>query len=757
MGAEEMKSILAEWGVPEAVPQPKAQPSPFDKINTKAKSSPAMTAMLAEWGEKPDIEVDPETERGPLRYGSFKVAPGGAPPGVRTNMGALKSEVEKHDYLVSEFGQDNVLPVLGQQGDDVIGFRFRASDKEPWRFVDPSPGDVGQGGGKFESMVRDAVGDAADVAVPLMLEAAPGAAAQVVGNAVAGPVGGAVAGTLMDAAGPYLTDAYASKLPGYDPSQHQTGQDAVIAGGASAAFNALPFAGRFLKPGVHNLARKAGKELVLDEGAEKVAIKTGAEMVGDRMALSKRTATDLTPAQATGSRAMLQMQDAASSIGKHANEIRAVEVNQARQANEFLNLTLNRIGPDVDSATAGTAVARAYENYLKKLSDVRRGATKPLFDEAEKALGGERVIPINGFLDSVDEMIARYKSPGSSSGTQSLVKQLETMRAGLVAEGGQRSGVSVSELSAMLSDWGGSAKSGAMDVFKDTDPRRARAAAARLFGALKNDMDVAASDEALGPAAGALRKARDTYAELSRPIEEARSSLLTNALKMEGERPDMIGAAFAQSRSPAQIKRALDIVSKADPEAAVMLKRDMLNAVVEGAEAGAERARARIDISPQKFASQMSLSKNRAKVMAIVGTGDDAAESMRMWNDAIEIMSVISDRGLPPGSPTASRLLNAAMDVGGLAMGIANKGRAVINSKMFAELASDPVKRDEFYSLIGKKGKGMSGAGKAWLGADALLQLGVIEMRDAEGGSAQYNDISSRRQRVAPGVEIARE
>lgn len=754
------------------------------------------------------------------QIGHFKVAPGGAPLADRFLAGIKKTEVGQFNYLVSRFGQENVSEVIGNDGKSIVGFRYREAPDQPWHMVDPAPGaDRYRGGedrGKWRSMLDDLPGDVADVAGPMLLEAGPGAVLSAAGGAVAGVPGAIGAGMVGDAAGTIARDAVAEAIPGQEAAAppHATLRDAGINMAAGAVANALPLAGRFMATPARKIAANVAAESVFDPlahaaitGATEDAAQAGATEAAQQLAgaSAKRSVTDIIPERAalfertgvepsagmlTGSRDLLMKEDALSAVGKYANEIGDAQMKRIRQGEQFLRKTLvNRPDP----LEAGESGARAYVNYTNQLDEARKLATRPLFVEADQLLGG-RGLPTRNFRAAA-EALAGKDGAGSSSGTKAISARARQ----IVEELDKNPNVSAARLSDLLSEWGKAAKGGDLEAFKEADPRRARAASAKLFGALQADLDEAAR---LGPAvegrprfnssmqgpyghpasgdpqaaAAKLRDARERFKELSVPIEDAKNALLEGIVGLKDARKaDTAGASLLQSRSPNQIRHAVGVMAKADPTAARDLVVDALGSIVDGARAGTSEAnQAGVSVSMARFATAGRA--NRGKVLALVsGLGDteEARQITSMWNDAVKMAEVISDRGLPPGSQTASRIFNATEEgasvlkdmksggLGGAVAGVAQRTVAkgpVLNGQKLAAMATDPEARDQFLGLV----KQMSSAGgrlraeamsprahaEAWF--RAAVQTGIVEMRDSRFGGAQAQALEEQRRMNRP-------
>lgn len=819
--------------------QQPAGPSLGDKIDQQRRVAldlPAQTSAPAV-----NLEDVKAFERRGKQVGNFPVAPGGAPFAQRIETGIKKTELGQFNNLVANYGDKNVSELYGNDGKTVVGFAVRNAPDQPWHNFDPPvdatdenapilahnikglPEDKHGGGivGFFRSLWSDLPGDIADVAGPAVLEAGPGAVLSAAGGAIGGIPGAMALGGIGDAAGSVARDAVAERLPGAEDSnqsKNATGRDTAINVVAGAAANALPLFGRVFSTPTRKIAANVAKESAFDPlthaaitaaaedaqgaaahgaagAADEIASATArrpvSEIIPERAALSQRTAVDLSAGQLTGSRDLLMKEDALSAVGKYANEIGDAQMKRVRQGEVFLRKTLvNR----PDTLTAGENGVAAYLNYTKQVDKARGLGTRPLFVEADQLLGGRRLSTRN-FRSAAEALVAK-DGAGSSSGT----KAISSRAAQIIKELDQNPNVSASRLSDLLSEWGQAAHGGDLEAFKEADPRRARAAAAKLFGGLQADLDEAAR---IGPAvdgkprfnsssapyghertgdlqaaAAKLRDARERFKELSVPIDDAKNALLENMVPLrDARKADTIGASLLQTKSENQIRHAVGVMSKADPVAARDLVVDALGSLVDAAKAGTGEAnQAGVSVSMARFAT--SGRTNRGKVLALVsGLGDtqEAKSIMSMWNDAVDVAQIISDRGLPPGSPTAPRLFNAAEEtssvikdaksggIAGAAAGVVDrtfKKGPVLNGQKLATMAADPEARDGFLSLV----KQMSTAGgrlkaeaksprahaEAWF--RAAIQTGIIEMRDASLGGANADTIEAQRRRNRPSM-----
>lgn len=821
------EDILEQWGaVPDddwivtkkrrkakAAPAPRQtqapQPSEADAIEALAAKAPALPEDLAAaWGAGSQrLSVSDEfldDQRKARQVGHFKVKPGsGASTIDRLKLSFANDNVARYRILKQSFpddpetGEPNVLEVLGNDGKAIVGFRVRASRDRPWQFVDPGTDDP-RLGGTAANIAADALGDVADVAGPFLTEALPAAAGTAAG-AIVGGAPGAIAGDMLGSTvGTAARHAIESELTGDPIDRDQLRRDATLNTAFGLGGAALTGVGRLIRPAARDLARSASKEKFFDGAAEASAGADGAasgaarEIVGeveeefaadaarmgarrpvteaipDRVELSKRTGVDLSLGQVTGSRKLLQQEDALSAIGKYADEIGGANIRRLGQLRTFLGKTLDAtLGKNSLDYADGGGPAAAYRAYTSALDDARRAASRPHFVKADELLGGQKAIRVERFLGAIDDLIERFETRGSTSGTQKIVGQLKTMRKRFEAE----PNVSVGELSSMLTDWGASFRSGATDAFDGADPRRAKAITGRLFRALQEDMDQAAdvlharaSDgrfmkmadaERVREAAGAIREGRRVYAELSRPLEEADSSILRRALKLEeDDAGDMIPKLFLENPSPKRVRNAVKIMEQASPAEASRLKASALRALVD-------------DIGSDGIVSADRLvtaaTKRRGQIMALLGSDPEA---MRMWDDAVRVAKILKDRGLPPGSQTASRLFNAdtalstvaddAVSGGltGAAVGAARRtvkrvvSGATINAKQVARYATDPEARDEFTALIARHGRGVvTGRDITDAMFHAMLQTGMIEIRDSATSAGGIEDIEVDREK----------
>jgi hypothetical protein len=801
-------SLIENQSGPAPVVQIADAPAPT--LRSKIQKQRTEKAASDKGMSPPAVELDPEAITGERRakmVGNFPVAEGGAPIADRFLAGIKKTDLGKYNYLVSRFGEKNVEEVLGNDGETVVGFKWRSGPDQSWRMFDPTPDAMRHGGGikgQLKAYAADLPGDIADVAGPALLEGGPGAVTSMAGAAVGGIPGAVLGGIPGDAAGAVARDVVAESIPGKeDDTKRATWRDMFANAAAGGVSNAIPLVGRYAVTPTRSIARRVAKESVFDplkdaaireatDDAASAATRGAAEdiasasarrattdIIPERAALGERTGVDLSAGQLSGSRRMLQKEDALSSVEKYADQIGDAQMKRVRQGELHLRRTLDAAGGGqrADALDAGTGTVAAYTNYTKQLDEARAAATRPKFAEADVLPGGQ-ALPLDNFLTKIQERIAK-EPRGSTSGTRAIYSDLKR----IAKEFADKPTATASELSSLLSDWGKAARGESLEAFKEADPRRARAMAADLFGALRKDLDAAA--ESGTPAAAKLLEARNTFRDLSKPIEEAKSTLLQSFVKLDEKGAgDTIGSTLMQTRSPNQIRQAMEIVQKADPsgEAGRKLFSDALGSLVEKAPAGtADANQAGVGTSLARFASVGRA--NRKKVLALVAGMGDSAEAkqvLEMWNDAIRVSEIITDRGLPPGSPTASRLFNATDEgasvikdaksggIGGAVAGVAERVLTKtprLNGQALADIASDPEKRDAFLGLVQQmksaggrmKAEATSGRAHAEAWFRAAVQTGIIETRDAAQGRANVADIEAERGRArfTPGGAIA--
>ena len=263
----------------------------------------------------------------------------------------------------------------------------------------------------------------------------------------------------------------------------------------------------------------------------------------------------------------------------------------------------------------GGRLKDAYESSMEKLLAVRASNAARAFAAAESAAGGTPIVKPAATVSAIDDLISAHSVPGETSIVRDLIR-LRAEWSGLspsaaddvanVVIGGSSApltgdaaarvraaiqkakgldtnalstdptseafGLSASQLKHLLSTYGGRGGSGGSYLSGIGDRAVRRGIAARVFGALQEDLDSAASTGGVqGTAAELLKAARDLYREDSALINTATRSLFGKAFKSAGAGKDVLLTSpevFVDkylSLEPSQKRLANLFLQQADP------------------------------------------------------------------------------------------------------------------------------------------------------------------------------------------------
>ena len=235
---------------------------------------------------------------------------------------------------------------------------------------------------------------------------------------------------------------------------------------------------------------------------------------------------------------------------------RNIEQDQAVQAKAYFESLLKP-----QDKRLGTSVLEAFDDVLgdetRGLIGQRRLSGMRNFKAATDA-GAE--IYLENTLNTIDDMLSRYLSPGASAGEKALAKQLQNFRNEITIEAGGR--LTPQQLQWRLEAWGAAAK-GNGKVFDETVHMAAeKTPAKRIFSALNDDLDLAITQDLKG--AKELRFARDEYAKHTAAITELEDSAL-GKLFGTGTTPTVEGIHQAvMNMDPTEIRQTIGILSRTD-------------------------------------------------------------------------------------------------------------------------------------------------------------------------------------------------
>jgi hypothetical protein len=411
---------------------------------------------------------------------------------VRESASYKGTKTGVYNYLVDEYGKDNVEPVVesGGRGGEltrslaiakfgmepqqtnhgprIVNFKVRLKDGSV-ALLDPRGPDVGD--------INDLAADA--------VETGPAAVGSILGGLAGGPpgaaAGGAAGAALGSAAKQYIG---ANWVPG---EENMSTADRVVSGGANVAGTVLgevaaPYVSRALEPVVHpvrsffgrrarnavveqgasalerSIAKDAAQpiseaagdvvpkfSMVLDAappaparlpgdpGDPSVAMLRASDTAAEGAALAKRTNVDLTPGQMTGNQEQISLERTVAQLPGGKNDMLAGDVNRALQ---FQSFTTNAIDKSAGESVGATQAVRntglARKAQMEHMNELRAKAATSGFGDAIGQSRGQAIVPTPNAIAEIDAMIGEYKGAFTGDSASKIVSALKAKRDELV-------------------------------------------------------------------------------------------------------------------------------------------------------------------------------------------------------------------------------------------------------------------------------------------------------------------------------------
>lgn len=666
---------------------------------------------------------------------------------TRFNAGLKVTEAGKLNYLRERYGKENVF-VQPEDGSLVI----RDPKTNQVFPFDPSVD---------QSFVRDIPGDLADIAGDVA-EAAAGGISGVGGaivGAAGGPLGAAagamIGGGLGSGAANVLRQGGSANIAGDDElttnerarmaseATQMGATSELIARGVGQAFDVMRPANTMRRGivGSDNLGVSAvppgtgagsgaGAKNV-DELLKSAGTKEGtAAYTGAGKRLTKQTGVDLTVGQTTGSRTALKLEGLlAQRPGSEATMFESA-VKQAQQLEGYLGKQIERLG-NVGSEVAGERVAAAFDAFVGKLATSRSRIAGEIFGRADQLAGGKKVIPVRNAVAEIDRLIEDFSPNIMTDTAEKVVSGLERMRSKLLQKGTEDAARAM--LDAAKAGTGpttvknlspeqiidairvspksfqrdlavvGKAAAGSGNIVEDLGDKATQIhIARRMMRALQRDLDDAITSDATEVGA-TLKSAREAYRRLSEPIDRVRASILTKSLKLVEEgAPDKIAQRLVGNGvSNVQVRDAMKLLEKADPDAARNIRAAALQELLGKADSSVAMANRGVTLSPSRFASVAR--KNEERITALFG-GD--ARGLLQFKRAVLVAQRIGDTaGVGPGGSQTAPMLFYRELLDAVVTGKINPQAAMgqvfgfMSANRMAKTMTSPEGRDAFLEL----------------------------------------------------------
>ncbi|MEM6533921.1 MAG: hypothetical protein AAF654_14970 [Myxococcota bacterium] len=525
-------------------------------------------------------------------------------------LGGLKS-VEGVQFLASQYGPDRVIPIL--EDDQIVNVVIK--DPATGRGVSVDPKAV-----EFGDLV-----DVSDVAFEMSADMAGTAA----GGAIAGPPGAVAGGVAGSIIGNVAKQAIGASLPG--EAKQLTDRDRLIELGLTAGLGlAIPGAsagarqvlttlGEAGAPGLGNAAKRAAAETI-EAGIEEVG-----EPAAARIARFAAAGVDASPAQATRriSDNAVEKALAGSPAPGVADAMQEFKRTQVRQLGGAVDKTIQALGKSRDRAATGRAVADASKTLFRELKKARSDAFRTGFSKADIASGGLAVLPTDNLRTALESLVQENTFQNILSDSP-LGKRAARELAGL------QQTVTMKEAQALLAKFRG--KSFWEESIKDGAPIDAMRG--QLLDAMQRDLG-AAVDQGV-PGARWLAEARQSYAQISQELGQARQGILVNSI--ESLRPkSMRPGRFLKNLltdDPKAVSAAMNVLEGASPEIIPSIRASAAD-VLFSAAGGVDK------FSPSKFRTVFGKQQSQLKE---IFAGDP--EGLKALSGLVQIADELAPQNL---------------------------------------------------------------------------------------------------------------
>ena len=514
--------------------------------------------------------------------------------GDRALAGIKRTEQGKVQFLESKYGKGNVVA----EGEDLFirqNGQFYRLDEKNFTF-----------------------GDIADVSGEIIA----GLPATVSGFITANPGVAVAAG----AAGESVRGAFSDMLPG---------DDGLTIGNKLARVGTMAALSGAAQVGANKLTSMVDKGLPSNILGRSIDKQMQTPVAQNNLALSQETGIPLDAAQLTESSGLEGLSGFSRMHPFSAGVVQQFDEIVAEKSVQRLTTLLDDLNSTGSTIQAGAKVASSYRSAVSEVLKKREVQAAKDFGEVRLLSEGAEVIPSNATLAEITKLVDEFDVPGGGDASATLVKRIKKIGKEISADG-----FTANQMQRLLHLYGKASK-GTGELFKDIDKGQQRLIAGRLFRALKNDLDFAA-DSAEGPAAQALRVARNNYNINSAPLTDLEENVLG---RIFGGRldpaPERVVEKFATMR-PSEINAAMNIL---DADTAQMVKREYLSVGVEKALMGRNGK-----FSPATFNTWFQ--KNSKNLQAMLTQAE-----FRQTRSTYQVLQKVAQRGGVDGSQTAKWLM----------------------------------------------------------------------------------------------------
>lgn len=414
------------------------------------------------------------------------------------------------------------------------------------------------------------------------------------------------------------------------------------------------------------LARLTMPSQIVREEVERAAT-TAQNKVGQTVAtpfakesarLMGQTGVTLTPGQSSGSRYLTGAEQAFRQNYLTADKAFEADKRISDQTIKYIDRVMNVVSKKPETAeAAGAAVQKTVQDAVKKMVEQRRGATEGMYRAIDQS--GVKIKYDN--LAKELQSIADEYSGAIDDTSQAIVANVKRKLAEIVEKPKQTSGgaildeygnqiikpqtavaapISVDASTAAKTRSGFSSQTTTGELFKDIDKASNRRLAARLTEAVQKDLE---ASESVAPI---LKEANALWRKHTQRIKQAEESVLgrvigkelandIDALNINKVAPEAVFDKIKKLK-PSEARFVKAFIDKHNPEAAVKVKRAMLQEAYDSMFESPTSAGARALPQLSKFVDFAQKNKS-------VGKWFNDKE-MAMINDGVQIIKRIGDK-----------------------------------------------------------------------------------------------------------------
>lgn len=444
--------------------------------------------------------------------------------------------------------------------------------------------------------------------------------------------------------------------------------------------------------------------------------------------LAQDTGVPFTPGQATGSKGLTAMENAARQSSKTADRVFAVDDKAATAFDNYVGRILDGVSKGSRSSeSAGEELRKAMSSKISAVEATRKRIADQEYGDIRRLAGESPIIEPGNLRAALSDIAAEYgtiPTPGAEALKRFADKTVDG---------------ELGDVTALMNlrQYLGKVAGGQAKISGEPVDRKI---AAQMVKAIDDDLD-GAVDKLPGDIGTKLRNANQNFRNFSSQIEYLRTSPLGKLLG-EDVTNLMTGGNFntippeklierLKTMKPSEVRLTRDIMSDASPEAWQVAKRQLIEGALETAREAAPSAGANT-LTLQATSFMRALGGHR-KDGEIWGRSLFEPKEWKQLQDAFAVARRLGDRTGYNHSGTAQQIENLAeMNAPQTAMGwiqrLATAGASKVFRTRLAEAMESPDGRKMLLELKTLKPRTQRAM-------QIARQLGVIEAGDVQSSN----------------------